>query len=178
MHSAVEMKVILALALSLTVVQPALADSGAAAATQRQAAFRDYRIAAGTHFEIEVRTAMSSNASRRHDAIEGRLLRSVEQDGVELVPAGAVVRGTVTEVEPAGKRQPGRLSFTFHIVEHPATGSLATMQATVVTLESPRPEKGNVYSAVEIARGRQTSVALLAPLTVRIPAKPASPSSR
>lgn len=172
------MRVVLALALSLAATQPAPAVSPAALADQRQAAFRDYRVAAGTHFEIEVRTAMSSNASRRHDAIEGRLLRAVNQDGVELVPAGAVVRGTVTEVEPAGKRQPGRLSFTFHIVEHPATGSLATMRATVVTLESPRPEKGNVYAAVEVARGRQTSVALLAPLTVRIPAKPTSQTPR
>lgn len=157
---------------------PALLDAGSGREPYpRQPAVQDYQIAGGTYLEIELRTDLSSNASRRHEPIEGRLLRSIEQNGIELIPAGAVVRGTVTEVEPAKKRQPGRLSFAFHLVEHPVTKSLASLRTTLVALESPRPEKGHVYAPVEIPRGSQTSVSLLAPLTVRIPS-PRIPASR
>lgn len=149
-----------------------------AAGGEGQTASRDYRIAAGTHLELEIRTRLSSNASRRDEAIEARLLWPIEQDGIELVPAGATLRGTVTEVEPAGKRRPGRLSFTFLLVEHPETGSRATVRATVVTLESPRPDKGSVYAPVEVERGSHTSVALLEPLIVRIPAQAARGAGR
>jgi hypothetical protein len=88
---------------------------------------------------------------------------------VELVPAGAVVSGTVKVAEPAGLKQRGKLAFTFHVVEHPETGSRAMIKASVLTFESEFPAKGNLFGEVRLEKGRDSSVLLLAPLLVRIP---------
>ena len=103
-------------------------------------------------------------------ASRGRLLRPLTtRDGVELVPAGAVISGTVKVAEPAGLKQRGRLAFTFHVVEHPETGSRAMIKASVLTFESEFPAKGKLFGEVRLEKGRDSSVLLLAPLLVRIP---------
>ena len=127
-------------------------------------------MAAGTAISIELRTPLSSNGSQRADAIEGRLLRPlVATNGVELVPSGATVLGTVSEAEPAGVRRPGRLAFTFQIIEHPETGSRATIKTATLTFESQPPAKGKLFADVRIEKGADASVLLLAPLLVTIP---------
>ena len=132
--------------------------------------FQEYQIPAGTTLPIELRTRLSSNVNEAGDGIEGRLLRPLTtRDGVELVPAGAVVSGTVRVAEPAGLKQRGKLAFTFHVVEHPETGSRAMINAKVLTFESDIPAKGNLFADVRLEKGRDSSVLLLAPLLVRIP---------
>ena len=123
-----------------------------------------------TTLPIELRTRLSSNVNRAADGIEGRLLRPLTTtEGVELVPAGAVLSGTVSEAEPAGLKRRGRLVFTFHVVEHPETGSRATIKASVLTFESEVPAKGNLFAEVRLEKGTDASVLLLAPLLVSIP---------
>jgi hypothetical protein len=130
----------------------------------------DYQVAAGTAISIELRTPVSSNGSLRADAIEGRLLRPlVATNGVELVPSGATVLGTVSEAEPAGVKRPGRIAFTFQIIEHPETGSRATIKTATLTFESQPPAKGKLFADVRIEKGADASVLLLAPLLVTIP---------
>ena len=133
--------------------------------------FSEYQIPAGTTLPIALRTRLSSNENRPADAIEGRLLRPLStREGVELVPAGAPVLGTISTAEPAGLKQRGRLAFTFQVVEHPETGSRAMIKAGVLTFESEIPVKGNVFTDVRLEKGADASVLLLAPLLVRIPA--------
>jgi len=129
----------------------------------------DYQVPAGTYLQIELRTNLSSNSSAAGDPVDGRLLLPLTSEGKELVPAGATLLGSVREVEPAGKKQRGRLVFTFHVVEHPETGSHATIKGTVLTFASPDPKKGNVYPELKLEKGLDLSISLLAPLTVRIP---------
>ena len=132
--------------------------------------FSEYQVPAGTTLPIVLRTPLSSNGNRATDTIEGRLLRPLTtRDGIELVPAGAPVLGTISEAEPAGAKQRGRLAFSFHVVEHPETGSRAMIKATTLTYESEIPVKGNVFSEIRLERGADASVLLLAPLVVRIP---------
>ena len=129
--------------------------------------FTEHQVAAGTTLPIQLQTRLSSNANRAADGIEGRLLRPLTtRDGLELVPAGAVVSGTVSEAEPAGLKQRGRLAFTFHVVEHPETGSRAMIKASVLTFESEIPAKGNLFAEVRLEKGSDASVLLLAPLLV------------
>jgi len=136
----------------------------------RRPRFHEYQVAAGTTVSIELRTRLSSNGNRRADAIEGRLLRPVtSSSGVELVPSGATVLGTVSEAEPAGVRRPGRLAFAFQIVEHPETGSRATITTETLTFSSPPPAKGHLFADVRLDKGIDASSLLLAPLLVRIP---------
>jgi hypothetical protein len=133
--------------------------------------FASYQVPAGTTLPIELRTRLTSNGNEQSDVVEGRLLRPLTTpEGVELVPAGAVVLGTVREVEPAGVKKPGRLAFTFNVVEHPDTGSRATIKAAVLTFASQPPVKGNLFADVLLEKGMDASVLLLAPLVVRIPA--------
>jgi hypothetical protein len=129
----------------------------------------DYQVPAGTYLQIELRTNLSSNSSAAGDPVDGRLRLPLTSEGVEVVPAGAKLLGTVREVESAGKKLRGRLVFAFHLVEHPETGSLATIKSSDLTFASPTPKKGNVYPELKLEKGHEVSVSLLAPLTVRIP---------
>ena len=132
--------------------------------------FSEYQVPAGTTLPIELRSRLSSSSSQQSDIVEGRLLRPLASvEGVELVPAGATVLGTVREVEPAGVKKPGHLAFTFHVVEHPETGSRATIKAALLTFASQPPVKGQLFADVILEKGVDASVLLLAPLVVRIP---------
>lgn len=138
-------------------------------APPRSPRFHEYQVPAGTTLPVELRTRLTSNGNRRSDEIEGRLLRPLTtSDGVELVPAGASVLGTVSDATPAG-RQPGRLVFTFRIIQHPETGSRATITATELTFESQPPAKGKIFNDVQLEKGTDASILLVAPLLVRIP---------
>jgi hypothetical protein len=134
--------------------------------------FEQFQVPAGNALPIELRSRLSSNSNRPSDHVEGRLLRPIIADGVELVPAGATVMGTVSQAEPAGLRKPGRIAFTFHVIEHPETGSRATIKASVITFESQPPAKGKVFPDVLLEKGIDASVLLLAPLVVRLPIEP------
>jgi hypothetical protein len=129
----------------------------------------DYQVPAGTHLQIELRTSLSSNSSALGDPVDGRLRLPLTSEGVEVVPAGASLLGNVRVVESAGKKQRGRLVFAFHILEHPETGSLATIKSAELAFASPPPKKGNVYPELKLEKGLEVSASLLAPLTVRIP---------
>ena len=159
----------LAAALISIVLGALAAAQGAQRVSGRSGRYQEYRVAAGTYIAIELRTPLSSNANAKGDPVDGRLLLPLTVEGVELVPAGATVLGSVAEVEPAGKKQRGRLAFAFHIIEHPETGSRATIRGTVLTFASETPKKGNVFPEVRLDKGLDASISLLAPLTVRIP---------
>ena len=67
------------------------------------AKFREFTVPEGTSLKITLETSVSSETSRAGDAIEGRLAEAVRVDDVEVMPAGSVLRGTVTAAQSAGK---------------------------------------------------------------------------
>jgi len=67
------------------------------------AKFREYTVPEGTKLSLELVTPVNSETSRVEDAVEATLESPVMVGGVEVVPAGARVRGTVSSVAPAGK---------------------------------------------------------------------------
>ena len=137
---------------------------------QSRPRFEEYQIPAGTTLPIALRTRLSSSSNRPTDTIEGRLLRPLTTpDGIELVPAGASVLGTVSVAVPASVKQPGLLTLTFHVVEHPETGSRAMINAAPLTFESQPPVKGKLFPDISLEKGADASVLLLAPLLVRLP---------
>ena len=133
--------------------------------------FTDHQIPAGLAITLELRTSLSSNGSKKDQEVRGRLVRPIVSGETELVPASASVLGTVTEVEPAGNKVRGWISVSFHVVEHPETGSRATIRSAVATWESEPPSKGKIYPEVRVERGEEITVTLHAPLVVRIPVK-------
>ncbi len=63
---------------------------------------------------IELTTSHASDTSQVEDVVRGVLRRALVVDGVELVPAGAVVTGEVTAAERAGRAKGlARLALRF-----------------------------------------------------------------
>ena len=131
--------------------------------------YEEFQVPAGNTLPIDLRSRLSSNGNDVADHVQGTLRRPILADGVEVVPAGATVIGTVTAAEAAGVKKPGKLAFTFNVIEHPDTGSRAMIKAAVLTFESQPPAKGNVFPEVVLEKGSDASVLLLAPLLVRLP---------
>jgi len=80
------------------------------------AKFREYTVPAGTKLALTVVTPLHSESSRVEDRVEATLTAAAMVDGVEVLPAGAVVRGVVSAVEPAGKVR-GRASLSVRFSE-------------------------------------------------------------
>ena len=131
--------------------------------------YETYQVPAGTHLSLELRTALNSNSSRPRDEVRGKLRQALTVEGIELVPAGAMVIGTVQETEPAGLKARGFITFGFHVIEHPDTKSLATIRTTMLTFHSEPGEKKKTFKEVQLDPGADINVSLLAPLKVHIP---------
>ena len=67
------------------------------------AKFREYTVPEDTTLRVSITTPLSSETASLEDAVEGTLASPVSVDGVEVLPAGSTVRGTVTSVESGGK---------------------------------------------------------------------------
>lgn len=89
----------------------------------------------GTEMAVRLEQSLSSATARREDRVDASVLESVRVDGRVVIPAGATIRGIVTNVEPA--RRPsngGRLELTFDQVEM-ANGRRADIRSRVVSID-------------------------------------------
>jgi hypothetical protein len=155
--------------------------SGRAVSTTRQktragsgsAAYRTFQVPAGTRLPIELRTALASDRSQPQDYVRGRLREAIVQDGVELVPTSAPVLGTIISATPVSKpKDRGHLSFRFHVIEHPETGSRVSIRTESIELDGTvadpkHPKKGE--AEVRLAPGDDVSASTLEPFLVFIP---------
>ena len=82
------------------------------------AKFREFTIPEGTRLSLELTTPVNSDTNSVEDPVEAMLGFAVKVDGVDVLPAGAPVRGVVASVEPAGKVK-GRASIAlqFHDIK-------------------------------------------------------------
>jgi hypothetical protein len=160
-------------ALSPRIESPSQSPSSSIGSRRRTRAskrtYEEFQVAAGTYLPIELRSVLSSNTSQPGDQVEGRLLRAVTVDDVELIPAGATVLGSVSHAEAADSRSRGRLAFSFHVIQHPETGSRAMVTTRALSFESDRPLRGKPLPEIRLEKGTETPAVLLAPLLVRLP---------
>ena len=141
-----------------------------------RASYQDYQVPAGTWLFIELRTPITSDTSQRSDAIRGVLKSAVTSDGVELVPSGAVVLGTVTEAAPAlHKKDRARVAFRFDVLEHPLTDSRVAIRTETRVLEVEAGKKKRAaegpaaFNQIRLEPGSDVSMSLREPFLVRIP---------
>ena len=88
---------------------------------------------------LQLETTVSSERARVEDAVEARVTRDIRVDGRVAIPAGAIVRGTVTEVERGGKvRERARLSVRFHTVVL-GNGDRLALRTDAITREGASP---------------------------------------
>jgi hypothetical protein len=89
----------------------------------------------GTEFAVRLEQPLSSATARREDRVDASVAETVRVDGRVVIPAGATIRGIVTNVEPA--RRPsngGRLEISFDQVEM-ANGRRADIRSRVVSID-------------------------------------------
>jgi hypothetical protein len=89
----------------------------------------------GTEIAVRLEQAVSSATARREDRVDASVAESVRVDGRVVIPAGATIRGIVTNAEPA--RRPsngGRLELAFDQVEM-ANGRRADIRSRVVSID-------------------------------------------
>ena len=76
--------------------------------------YREISVRAGTRLSLVLEGALASDVNRLEDPVRARVTRAVMVDGVEAIPEGSTVHGTVTAVEASGKVSGrARLSFRF-----------------------------------------------------------------
>ena len=138
--------------------------------------YQDYQVPAGTWLFIELRTPITSDTSQRSDAIRGVLKSAVTSDGVELVPPGAVLLGTVTEATPAlHKKDRARVAFRFNVLEHPLTDSRVAIRTETRVLEVEAGKKKRAaegaaaFNQIRLEPGSDVAMPLHEPFLVRIP---------
>jgi hypothetical protein len=68
-----------------------------------QPQFRELVIPAGTRLSLTLSTSVASDTSKVEDAVRARLAKPVMIDGVEAMPQGAELVGSVTEAERSGR---------------------------------------------------------------------------
>jgi hypothetical protein len=71
-------------------------------------------IPAGTEIDVRLSTNLNSGTAKVEDRFEGTTLVDLMIDGRNLVPAGSVVRGVVSSVEPGTRtNRTSRMTVTF-----------------------------------------------------------------
>ena len=93
---------------------PAVTETRPAAATAAPAApaYREVTIPSGTALMLKLTSAVASDTSKVYDNVSGELTSAITIDGRDVLPAGAVVSGEVTQADGAG-RVKGRAQVAF-----------------------------------------------------------------
>ena len=99
-----------------------------------------YRVPIGTVVAVRLRTAVDSSANQANDLVDAVLSEPVTQEGVELIPAGSILHGSIVTVERASREAlRGHVSIAFAVVQHAETGSRATFRTRTITIEAQPP---------------------------------------
>jgi hypothetical protein len=130
---------------------------------------------------VELRTPFDSASARVDDQLEATLWSPVIQDEVELIPAGSVLSGKITNVVKASKRTPiGSVTFVLSVVQHAGTADRAMLPTQKIVMDAPVEPvtRGGAARKVKptdvtMAEGARFVAITREPLIVKIPRPPA-----
>jgi hypothetical protein len=105
--------------------------------------FRDVTIPAGTSLSVTVLSTLASNTSKVEDPVRGSLAEPVVVSGQTVLPKGAELSGSVTDVKQSG-RVKGRAALAFHFDRLSARKETHRIQTAPVTIEAEGSTKGDV----------------------------------
>lgn len=97
-------------------------------------AYREVTVPAGTALPLELMTALSSESTTVETPVRARLKQSISVDGYNILPAGTVFSGTVTEVQKAG-RVKGRARVAFLLTDAMVGGAKETVKTNPIIFE-------------------------------------------
>ncbi len=131
-------------AAARTVPRAAVAEAAGPVASQakRQGPrLREYQVPIGFPLSVQLRTPVGSATSSAGDQVDAVLMDAVTQEGVELIPAGSLLHGSVVDAVPASKKNVlGQVTIAFAVVQHVDTRSRAAVRTRGLTIEAQAPE--------------------------------------
>jgi len=112
------------------------------AAAERTPEYREVTIPEGTTLPLELRTSVSSDASKIEDTVRARLTRAITLDGVTALPVGTNLTGHVSEVERSAKvKGRARVAFRFTQIDPPGPDASASIRTSTVAREAEGTKK-------------------------------------
>jgi len=115
----------------------------AAPAEPARPAYREVTAAAGTALSLELVTPVSTETAKVEDAVRARVKQPVVVDGATVIPAGAVLHGTVTDVDRGG-RVKGKSHLALRFTEMEFEGARDRLRTAEVSFEGAADTKGDV----------------------------------
>ena len=104
--------------------------------------FREVTIPAGTVLPVELRTTVGSETSKVEDPVRGTVRRAITIDGVEAVPAGSVLAGTVTEAARSARvKGRARIAFRFSSLDTPGDAERLRIRTATYAREAEATKK-------------------------------------
>jgi hypothetical protein len=138
------------------------------------AASTDYQVPAGTVVAVTLGNTVRSATSSTGDQVDAKLTAAIVRDGVELIPPGSVLHGSVVDALAASPLElRGRIAIAFFVIEHAVTGSRASIKTRTITVDAPppvdKPRADKQPADVELIAGQALNLVLTEPLLIRIP---------
>ena len=125
-----------------SVSRPAAAPAPAERPAPPPPAFKEVTVPAGTVLPIELGTTVGSATSQVEDRVRGTIRRPVVVDGVEVIPAGSTVSGTVTEAERSGRvKGLARVAFRFSSLDVKGDAERLTIRTNSIAREAEATKK-------------------------------------
>jgi hypothetical protein len=104
--------------------------------------FKEVTVPAGTVLPIELRTTVGSATSEVEDQVRGTVRRAITIDGVEAIPAGSTVVGTVTEATRSGRvKGLARVAFRFSTLDLPGDAERVSIRTNTIAREAQATKK-------------------------------------
>ena len=97
--------------------------------------YREVTIAAGTALPLEMTSTISSSSAQVEAPVSAKLTNAITINGDTAIPAGTILRGTVTDVERAG-RVKGRAHVSFAFNEATVRGDREDLKTNPLTFEA------------------------------------------
>jgi hypothetical protein len=105
--------------------------------------FRDVTIPAGTSLSVTVLSTLASNTSKVEDPVRGALAAPVVVSGETVLPKGAELSGSVTDVKESG-RVKGKATLAFNFNSLSARKETHRIQTAPVMIEAEGSTKKDV----------------------------------
>jgi hypothetical protein len=97
--------------------------------------YREVTIPAGTALPLEMTSTISSASAEVEAPVSAKLRNAITLDGETAIPAGAILRGNVTDVERSG-RVSGRAHVSFAFNEASIRGEREDLKTNPLTFEA------------------------------------------
>jgi hypothetical protein len=120
----------------------------------REPEFREVTLAAGTVLPIELQSTVASDSSNVEDPVNARLRRAVVVNGVEALPAGSTLNGTVTAATRSARvKGRAQIAFRFDSIVPAGRDERIDIRTSAVSRMAPATKKKDAATIAVPAAG-------------------------